>query len=568
MADKTYFLPDVGPLLTVPEYVSYSALSSSWRNIGLSGEARSAEPGGYVAINENIKHVDWQGRPWTVADNEGVYHDLCGLHLYAPSEDPEEEPVYTGKDIVWQFRVHEIGRQDTKIVWYNIDQRMIIRTEAGVIVQSLSFVRTGMGYNHSGTKNLSIGYTAIDTEYNDEHFFGFGIVCNYEHSSEPFKRYIGGAICAISDHWLETNEYVTEVAETDDPNAGDPDGPSRPGGGDGTHSRKNEDVSLPDLPDLGALDAGMITLYRMTATEMSSFTAELWTFWQGIKSFFADPLDFVVGCMILPFTPNSSRSAYPKFGADTWSTAFDVISEQYYSISCGSIDIDKYYDSCFDFDPYQKIQIWIPFVGYRDLPVDQIVGKTIELTYHIDCMTGDFVAFVHTPAVGEWGPQLTQIICQFSGTMGTRVPLSRQSFDAAVQAGIQLIGGAVGMAAGGIAMAAGLDGSELNADQIANQASAATVSAINAGKTRVIRSGSIGAASGLMAKLNPFIIRTLPRQSLPDKYKELEGYPSNIYGLVGNFSGFLAVEKIMLETTATETEKEMIMQLLKGGIYV
>lgn len=568
MADarKNYFLPEVGPLMSVPEFIS-DTLIDGWRTIGLSGDCLEPEGEGYVAINDNVKNVDWFGHPWTAADGSGVYHDLCGYHLYrVDSQTGDKE--YTGKDIIWQYHIDSVAIRDNTPVWYNIDFQIIIRTDAGVLVRQLGSNRYGLGYDGSSTRMLQIGYTAIRKTYNGHSFIGFGLASNWNFYNEPTHRYYAFAIPAISEDWLETNDYVTDIEISDDPNAGDPDGPSRPGGGDGSHSRKNEDVSLPDLPDLGALDAGMITLYRMTATEMTAFTAELWTFWQGIKSFFADPLDFVVGCMILPFTPDSARKAYPKFGADTWSTAFDVISAQYYSISCGSIDIDKYYDSCFDFDPYQKIQIWIPFVGYRDLPVDQIVGKTIELTYHIDCMTGDFVAFVHTPAVGEWGPQLTQIICQFSGTMGTRVPLSRQSFDAAVQAGIQLIGGAVGMAAGGIAMAAGLDGKELNADQIANQASAATVSAINAGKTRVIRSGSIGAASGLMAKLNPFIIRTLPRQSLPEKYKELEGYPSNIYGNVGSFSGFLAVETIKLNVAATSTEKDMIMQLLKGGIYV
>lgn len=353
-----------------------------------------------------------------------------------------------------------------------------------------------------------------------------------------------------------------------DPNADDPDGPSKPGGGDGNHSKKTEAVTLPDLPALGALDAGMITLYRLTGPEMSSFTSELWTFWSAVKAFFADPLDFVIGCMIVPFTPSSTRKAKPKFGADVWNTAFDVISEQFYSISCGTIDIEKYYGSCFDYDPYHKLEIYIPYVGYRELPVDQVMGKTIELTYHIDCMTGDFVAFVHTPVVGPTGPQLAQIICQFAGTMGVHVPLSRESFDATVSAGINLLGGAVGMAAGGIAQAAGLEGGDLKANQIASQASAATVSAVNSGKRNVIRSGSIGASSGMLAKQNPFIISTLPRQSLPENYKDLEGYPSNIYGTVGSFPGYLAVETIKLNVTATSAEKEMIMQMLKGGVFV
>ena len=364
-------------------------------------------------------------------------------------------------------------------------------------------------------------------------------------------------------------EYDPDPADPTDPNIDDPEGPSGPGGGQGTHDRRNDTIGLPSLPGLGALDGGMITLYELTAADMANFFSDMWSFWEGIKAYFADPLDFIMGCMIMPFSPFTSGRYFPKFGADTWNYSFKVVSQQYFNLSLGMIDIDKYYDSCFDWDPYQKIQIFIPYVGYRELPVDQVNGKTIQLTYHIDCMSGEFVAFVHTPNTSLGGkPQVEQIICQFAGTMGVRIPLHRQSFDNMVSAGINLLGGAVGMAAGGLSQAAGLEGGDLNSNQIASQASAATVSAVNAGKRNVIRSGSIGADAGYMSSQRPFIIRTLPRQSLPVRYMELEGYPCNMYGPVADFTGFVAVEMIKLRVNCTEPEKEMIEQLMRGGVYI
>lgn len=561
------FVFDIGPLISVAEFIDYNLITIE-RNIGLSGEARGFESGtAHIAINDNIDNVDWYTPTQTQADPEGSWYDMCGIQLkrYEPNTG---RYVYTGYDLVWQKHLYSVALRDSKPVEYIYDLRIIIRTELGALVQTLGSTRHNLGWDGSATSFLQMGYSAIEYEYNDKHYIGVGMAANWYYSSEPTHKQISFCLPSISLEWLESQGYIAEITITDDPNLKDPDGPSKPGGGDGNHNRKTEAVTLPDLPDLGALDAGMITLYRLTGPEMTSFTSELWSFWTAIKAFFADPLDFVIGAMILPFTPSSIRKAKPKFGADVWNTAFDVISEQFYSISCGTIDIEKYYGSCFDYDPYHKLQIYIPYVGYRDLPVDQIMGKTIELTYHIDCMTGDFVAFVHTPVVGAYGPQLAQIICQFAGTMGVHVPLTRQSFDEVVKAGINLLGGAVGMAAGGIAQSAGLEGGDLNANQIASQASGATVSAINSMKSRVIRSGSIGASSGMLAKQNPFIISELPRQSLPENYKDLEGYPSNIYGTVGSFSGYLAVETVKLNVTATSAEKEMIMQMLKGGVFV
>lgn len=568
MSDKTYFLPEIGPLLSIPEFVSYSTITD-WRNIGLTGDARSAEASGHVAINDNIKYVDWQGRPWTVADGANEWHDLCGMHLYSPGLTPEDEPLYSGYNIVWQFRVESVSNRDGKIVWYNIDQRMIIRTEAGVLSQNLAFVRTSFGYNSTATKNLSMGYTGIETQYNNKNFIGFGLAGNWEYTSEPFQRQIQTAILAINKAWFTNNQYIIKEEKTDDPNAGDPGGPSKPGGGGGNHSYADDDIPLPTLPTLGAAASQMVTIYRMSDIDMATFAHDLWSDgWTQIKAFFSDPMDFVVGCMVLPYQPTVDGSAKPKFGIFTWQNAYNKVKPQYQSISCGEIDINEFYGSCFDYDPYRKIQIYLPYIGYRDLPVDKIMNKTIAVTYYCDCFTGDCVAFVHTPAVGPAGPQKTQVIGQYAGNLGVRIPLSRQSWDAAVSAGISLLGGAVAMAAGGIAQGMGLEAKELSASQIGNQAGAATMSAVNAAKTSVKRSGTQGATAGYMSIQDPFIIDTIPRQSLPTNYIDLEGYPSNIYGNVGSFQGFLAVEKIKLETTATEPEKEMIMQLLKGGIYV
>ena len=560
--DKNYFLPEIGPLLSVPEFVSYSSISN-WRNIGLTGDARSAEASGHIAINDNIKYVDWQGRPWTVADGANDWHDLCGMHLYSPGQTPEDEPTYSGYDIVWQFRIESVSNRDGKIVWYNIDQRMIIRTEAGVLAQNLAFVRTGYGYDSTATKNLSMGYTGIETQYDNKDYIGFGLAGNWEYTSEPFQRQIQTAILAINKAWLNNNNYIVEIDKTDDPNAGDPGGHSGTGGGDGDHSYNDDAIPLPSVPTLGAVGAQMITLYRMNEIEMASFAHDLWTDgWTQIKALFSDPMDFIVGCMVLPFEPTIDGSAKPKYGIFTWQNAYRMIKAQYQVIDCGTIDINKFYGSCFDFDPYRKISCYIPYIGYRDLPIDKIMGKTIGCKIYCDCLTGDCVAFIYITG------DKVQVIGQYAGNVGVRVPMSRQSWDAAISAGISLLGGAVAMAAGGIAQGMGIEANELNASQIGNQASAATMSAVNAAKTSVKRSGTQGASAGYMSIQDPFIIDTIPRQSLPENYKELEGYPSNIYGLVGSFQGFLAVEKIKLETTATETEKDMIMQLLKGGVYV
>lgn len=560
-ARNNYYIPDIGPLMSVPEFIS-DTLISQWRTIGLSGDCSEAEGSGHVGINDNILHVEWGGQPWTAADVSGVYHDICGYHLNRINSQTGEEE-YTGYDIIWQYHVERVLSTDNRIDEYQLNLRIVIRSENGIISQTLGSNLISFGYSGSNTRHFVVGYTAIDKAYDNKNFIGFGIASNWTYTTEPTHRQYKFAIPAIAREWLENNDYVVEIIKTDDPNAGDPGGHSGEGGGDGNHSYNDDAIPLPNTPSLGAVSAQMITLYRMNEIEMASFAHDLWSDgWTQIKALFSDPLDFIVGCMVLPFTPAVNGSAKPKYGIFTWQNAYRMIKEQYQVIDCGTIDIEKFYGSCFDYDPYRKVTCYIPYIGYRDLPVDKIMGKTIGCKIYCDCLTGDCVAFIYITG------DKVQVIGQYAGNLGVRVPMSRQSWDAAISAGISLLGGAVAMAAGGIAQGMGIEAKELSASQIGNQASAATMSAVNAAKTSVKRSGTQGASAGYMSIQDPFIIDTIPRQSLPENYKELEGYPSNIYGLVGSFQGFLAVEKIKLETTATETEKNMIMQLLKGGVYV
>ena len=357
---------------------------------------------------------------------------------------------------------------------------------------------------------------------------------------------------------------------SDDPNESDPtDGESQEGGGDGGHDQTQTPIPIPGMPPIGGTDAGFVTCYRMTLAEMHTFAADLFDpdAWAAIKAFFSDPMDFICGVMILPFQPPSSVRAYPKFGLFTWHNAYDVVSSQFVEIDCGSILIPKYYGSCFDYAPYTKITIWLPYIGYRELNTDEVMGKTIKVKYHCDVLTGDCIAFITRPYENT---SLDQVIAQFSGNCAVRVPFGRLSFDAAVSASIQLIGGAVGLAAGGIAGAAGLTESAggISAAQISSQVSATTVGAVNSMKTTAERSGNAGASAGFMSIQKPYLIREIPRQSLPENYKSFAGYPSNLGGNVGSFSGFTAIETIKLRVSATDQEKAEIIELLRGGVFV
>lgn len=366
--------------------------------------------------------------------------------------------------------------------------------------------------------------------------------------------------------WKSLNPYEG------DPNEEDPGGSSEEGGGDGKHRQPYTPIPIPGVPTLGANSAGFVYMLRMNRTQMNEFANELVSpsIWSSIKAFFADPLDFICGLLIVPYMPESRESVRPKFGDNIFEYAYPRVYQQFTVVDCGSLRIDKYFGSCFDQNPYTKLLVWLPYIGYRELDPDECVGKSLHIVYHCDCMTGDCTCFVMTSAGNGYDVPFDRVIAQYSGNCGVRVPFSKTSFDSAIMASVQLLGGAVGLMAGGaVGGAMGLAAAGISQGQLAASVGANTVQAVNGMKTQNERSGTAGATAGYLSIQYPYLLRTVPNQSLPDNYKDLEGYPSNISGPLSKFNGYIAVETINLNgISATKDELNEIAALLNEGVFI
>lgn len=356
-----------------------------------------------------------------------------------------------------------------------------------------------------------------------------------------------------------------------DPNTEDPGGPSGPGGGDGDHRPSYTPIPIPGLPSIGPNSAGFVFMLRLTTSQMQLFAEDLLypSWWTALKNFFADPLDFICGIMIVPYSPDSDYNVYPKFGDNTFGHAYPYITQQYKKIDCGELEVSKYFGGAFDQNPYTKLLVWLPYIGYRELDADECVGKRLHIVYHCDCLTGDCVAYISTIAGSGYDVPFERVIAQFSGNCGVRVPFGSTSFDAAIGASIQLLGGAVGAIAKGSLGAAGITAGAITESQIANSIAGSTAEAVQGLKVSTERSGTAGASAGYLSIQYPYLLRTIPRQSLPTNYKDLEGYPSNIAGPLSGFAGYAAIETINLNgIQASKAELDEIRSLLRGGVYI
>lgn len=374
---------------------------------------------------------------------------------------------------------------------------------------------------------------------------------------QPLSSFVNFNGLKSEDGGDPTHEEPTPPAPEDPNDEGEP---SDEDGGDGDHDPTYDPIPIPNKPTQGASTAGFLTMYKLSQGHMQQFGEDMFAsnVWEAIKLFFSNPIDFLVGIMLLPFEPTGGSSYKPKFGAISFARAYPTVANQYHDIDCGSITITKYWGSFLDYAPYTKIQIWLPYIGYRDLDVDEIMGNTINVKYRCDCVTGDCVAFVYVGVVGETGPQIPRVIAQFYGNCGVQIPFGSVTYDQAVMAGIEMLGTAANWGlSGGSAM--------LDSESFA----AYNVNAVNASKPEVQKGGGAGSTVGYMSIQKPYIIRKIARQNLPADYMQFKGYPSNISGILADFEGFAKVDDIQLNNIpAMETEREEIVSLLRGGVLL
>ena len=483
-------------------------------------------------------------------EHSDIDHVICSVNKMCRLvyTNPSSTPVITH---TWLYRpfqgpnafVYHSGDQSDMRVWF------------------YDSLRCGFGYLKYSNEEYfgAFLYSEVDTFYDDN----------------PLKGN-QGCILAVKCSELSTAFGVTfdenddPVEATDDPND-DPENPgNEEGGGDGDHERPVDPIPVPDLPSLGATDAGFITMYRLTATEMRTFAQRFFAtdILGAIKNFFSNPMDIFVGLGIIPFEPDASTTWYPLIGETYLShQMLSKLDSQFWAIDCGSITIKEYGKNCFDYAPYTKITIFLPYIGYRQLPVDEVMGKTISVKYHCDCLTGDCIAFISTQVMPQgMKPPVGVVIAEYNGNILTHCPVASQSFDSAVSAAISLSCAGVGMIAGDAI-------SGVSPEKVGNQASqliAASSNVVAGLKPNVKRDGAIAAAAGYMGVQRPYIIREIPNQSLPDNYHSFFGYPSNISGTLNDgFSGFAIVEDIQLNNIpAMEDERKEIMELLREGVII
>lgn len=331
----------------------------------------------------------------------------------------------------------------------------------------------------------------------------------------------------------------------DDPYA--PGGASWTGGGNGSFEPITDDVDIPGLPTLTASATGFVTLFNPSISQLRNLAGYMWSdlFDEStFKKLFADPMQCILGLSIVPVAVPSGSSATVKVGNVDTGISMTTASTQYVELSCGSLSIGEYFGSYLDYEPYTRAELYLPFIGIHPISIDDIMGKTISVTYHVDILSGACIAYVKSGG---------SVLYSFLGQCASSIPVTSNDWTNVIN-GVMNIAGSIGtmVATGGATapMALGTIAS----------------TAVNSMKPTVEKSGSLSGAGGMMGIKTPYLIITRPRQAVPARQSQFIGYPSFVTVRLADISGYTEIDSVHLEgIQATGAELAEIESILKGG---
>ena len=315
-------------------------------------------------------------------------------------------------------------------------------------------------------------------------------------------------------------------------------------------------------PDTGSGDSPIVviptgsanalySIYNPSQAQLNSFGAWLWSsnFVDQLLKLFNDPMQAIIGLHKVFASPSISGTGTIKVGYLDSGVSSNIVGSQYTTVDCGSVSLSEYFGNVFDYDPYTKVNLYLPFIGIVPLSVGEVMRSTIHVVYHVDVLTGACLAEVKIKRDSAGGT-----LFQYSGNAAVQYPISSGSYMGIISGIMSIAGGVAGtIATGGAAMPVLLG-------------AGASVGRMH---TDISHSGSFSGNAGAMGIKKPYLIIDRPQTALAKNFPNYIGYPSNTTVKLSSCHGFTKVKEVHLENVpATNNELSDIEMKLKGGVII
>lgn len=345
--------------------------------------------------------------------------------------------------------------------------------------------------------------------------------------------------------------------------------------GGNAEGKLDQQPGLPSQPQIPTgISTGFVKMLNPTDSEIQSFCTEITSdsVLNTLKQFFTNnPLDFITSLHVVPGTYALGGSKVKlKYGGYESQVPMTPITGEYTELDFGKLDLKEIYGSWEDYNPHTKMTIYLPYIGIKDLDVDRIQGSELHLKYLISASTGSILAFLTSVRKDNRNNGAEILVGQWAGQAKYTIPLTSVQHDAAVNAAMSIVAAAVSVGAAVATAGGSIAATAASAAAIGTSVGNAALSGAHAGKVDVTMQGSVAGDMAFFTSPDAYIQIEFPIEGRPDDYDHIVGKPSNIttdlaHQPMNNYIEFANIDVDGID--APTDEKQLIVEMLKGGIY-
>lgn len=314
---------------------------------------------------------------------------------------------------------------------------------------------------------------------------------------------------------------------------------------DGYSDDKDNDENDNDTSDVSSGIGVLTTTFKMTKDRLQQLGRFLWgsNIFDNFSLICNNPIENIISCKSIPLSLNGTTQKIILGNVDTGVNG-DKVSNNFTKQNIGSILITEKYHNFLDYAPYTNVIIYLPYVGFKELDTNLVMGKTLSISYTVDIITGGCLCQIKSNNVKLY---------EFNGNMGIDIPITASN-RAQVEAGY--ISSGIGIA------------SSVASGNIVG----AVTSLINSAESQYHYASSSSPNPMCVASTNRtcYVILDRPTYQTLKSFNHTRGKKCYLTKTINTLKGYtICDEHIDLSgIRATDSEKEELIKILSSGFFV
>lgn len=314
---------------------------------------------------------------------------------------------------------------------------------------------------------------------------------------------------------------------------------------DGYSDDKDNDENDNDTSDVSSGIGVLTTTFKMTKDRLRQLGRFLWgsNIFDNFSLICNNPIENIISCKSIPLSLNGTTQKLILGNVDTGVNG-DKVSNNFTKQNIGSIPITEKYHNFLDYAPYTNVIIYLPYVGFKELDTNLVMGKTLSISYTVDIITGGCLCQIKSNNVKLY---------EFNGNIGIDIPITASN-RAQVEAGY--ISSGIGIA------------SSVASGNIVG----AVTSLINSAESQYHYASSSSPNPMCVASTNRtcYVILDRPTYQTLKSFNHTRGKKCYLTKTINTLKGYtICDEHIDLSgIRATDSEKEELIKILSSGFFV